>query len=69
MSSYFEQVQGTMNYYWRRDEVFGKLDVHMTDSYLAIRDFASERKINLRNAAYQVAVTRVAKACQERGWI
>ena len=69
VSSYFEQVQGNMNYFWRRDEVFGKLDVHMTDAYLAIRDFAAERDLDLRTAAYQIAVARVAKACQERGWI
>jgi glutamate dehydrogenase len=69
VSSYFEQVQGNMNYYWRRDEVFGKLDVHMTDAYLAIRDFAEERSIDLRTAAYHVAVSRVTQACKERGWI
>ncbi len=69
VSNYFEQVQGNMNYYWRRDEVFGKLDVHMTDAYLAIRDFATDRKLDLRDAAYQIAVTRVSKACHERGWI
>ena len=28
--SYFEQVQGNMNYYWEKDEVLGKLDVKMT---------------------------------------
>ncbi len=67
--SYFEQVQGNMNYYWRRDEVLGKLDVHMTDAYLAVSEFAEDRKIDLRDAAYQIAVTRVTKACQERGWI
>jgi glutamate dehydrogenase len=69
VSSYFEQVQGNMNYYWRRDEVLGKLDVHMTDAYLAIRSFAEEREIDLRSAAYQIAVTRVTQACKERGWI
>jgi glutamate dehydrogenase (NAD(P)+) len=69
VSNYFEQVQGNMNYYWGRDEVFGKLDVHMTNAYLAMRDFAKERDLDLRDAAYQIAVTRVTKACQERGWI
>jgi glutamate dehydrogenase (NAD(P)+) len=69
VSNYFEQVQGNMNYYWGRDEVFGKLDVHMTNAYLAMRDFAKQRDLDLRDAAYQIAVTRVTKACQERGWI
>ncbi len=67
--SYFEQVQGAMNYYWRRDEVLGKLDVHMTDAYLAVREVARKEALDLRKAAYRIAVSRVAQACQERGWV
>lgn len=67
--SYFEQVQSNMNYYWKRDEVLGKLDVHMTSAYLDLSDFARSRKMHLRNAAYLVAVERVVQACQERGWV
>jgi glutamate dehydrogenase (NAD(P)+) len=67
--SYFEQVQGSMNYYWRRDEVLGKLDVHMTDAYLAVREVAQKDGVDLREAAYRIAVSRVAQACQERGWV
>jgi glutamate dehydrogenase len=67
--SYFEQVQGNMNYYWSREEVLGKLDVQMTDAYVGVRDFAKERQSDLRSAAYRIAVDRVARACQERGWI
>jgi len=67
--SYFEQVQGNMNYYWRRDEVLGKLDVHMTDAFLAVSNLAMENKLDLRDAAYMIAVSRVAQACQERGWV
>lgn len=67
--SYFEQVQGNMNYYWRRDEVLGKLDVHMTDAYVAVSELARENKLDLRDAAYMIAVSRVAQACQERGWV
>ena len=35
--SYFEQVQGNMNYYWERDEVLGKLDVKMTAAFNAVQ--------------------------------
>ena len=66
--SYFEQVQGNMNYYWQRDEVLGKLDVQMTDAYLDVSQVARNNKLSLRDAAYQIAVNRVAQACQERGW-
>jgi glutamate dehydrogenase (NAD(P)+) len=58
-----------MNYYWKRDEVLGKLDVHMTSAYLDLNEFAHSRKLPLRDAAFLVAVERVARACQERGWV
>jgi glutamate dehydrogenase (NAD(P)+) len=67
--SYFEQVQSNMNYYWKRDEVLGKLDVHMTSAYIDVSEFARSHKISLRDAAYIIAVERVARACQERGWV
>ena len=66
--SYFEQVQGNMNYYWRQDEVLGKLDVQMTDAYLAVREQMRQAALDLRDAAHLIAVTRVARASQERGW-
>jgi glutamate dehydrogenase len=67
--SYFEQVQSNMNYYWKRDEVLGKLDVHLSSIYIDLSNFAVDRKIPLRDAVYLVAVDRVAIACQERGWV
>ena len=67
--SYFEQVQSNMNYYWRRDEVFGKLDVQMTSSYLDVSEFARENKLSLRKAALIMSVKRVAQACIDRGWV
>ncbi len=67
--SYFEQVQSNMNYYWKRDEVLGKLDVHITSAYLDLVEFAHSRKLPLRDAAYLVAIDRVIHACQERSWV
>ncbi len=67
--SYFEQVQSNMNYYWERDEVLGKLDIKMTAAYLAVSDLARKRKLYMRDAAYVIAINRVAQACKERGWI
>ena len=67
--SYFEQVQSNMNYYWKRDEVLGKLDVHLSSIYIDLSNIANARKAPLRDAVYLVAVDRVVRACQERGWI
>jgi glutamate dehydrogenase len=67
--SYLEQVQSNMNYYWRAEEVFGKLDVQMTSAYIEVSDFSKKHHLNLRDAAHVIAVERVARACQERGWV
>ena len=67
--SYFEQVQSNMNYYWSKDEVFGKLDVKMTSAFLSVSEFAQKRKLYMRDAAYMIAISRVAQACRDRGWV
>ena len=67
--SYFEQVQSNMNYYWEMDEVLGKLDVKMTAAYIAVSELARKQKLYMRDAAYVVAINRVAAACRDRGWV
>lgn len=67
--SYFEQVQSNMNYYWERDEVLTKLDQKMTSAFHAVNDVARQRNIFMRDAAYVVAINRVASACRNRGWV
>jgi glutamate dehydrogenase (NAD(P)+) len=67
--SYFEQVQCNMNYYWERDEVLTKLDTKMTSAFHAVADVARKKKLYMRDAAYVIAVNRVAQACKDRGWV
>ncbi len=67
--SYFEQVQCNMNYFWEMDEVLGKLDLKMTSAYRAVSELARKRKLYMRDAAYVVAINRVAEACRTRGWV
>lgn len=67
--SYFEQVQSNMNYYWEKDEVLSKLDIKMTSAFIAVSDFAKEDNLSMRDAAYVISVDRVARACQDRGWV
>ncbi len=67
--SYFEQVQSNMNYYWEKEEVLGKLDVKMTSAFLAVSELARKKKIYMRDAAYMIAIDRVARACKDRGWV
>jgi glutamate dehydrogenase (NAD(P)+) len=67
--SYFEQVQGNSNYYWSGDEVLHKLDSWMTDAFKTVHERAGDEEVSLRDAAYLIAVDRVARACRERGWV
>jgi glutamate dehydrogenase (NAD(P)+) len=67
--SYFEQVQSNMNYYWEKDEVLAKLDVKMTSAFVAVSELARRRELFTRDAAYMIAIDRVARACKDRGWV
>jgi len=67
--SYFEQVQGSANAYWRRDQVFHELDERLRAAFRAVHDMADHGEMTLRDAAYLIAVDRVAKACRARGWV
>lgn len=67
--SYFEQVQSNMNYFWEKDEVLGKLDLKMTSAFQSVVDLSKKRKLYMRDAAYLIAINRVAQACKERGWV
>jgi glutamate dehydrogenase (NAD(P)+) len=67
--SYFEQVQSNANDYWEKDEVLGKLDVKMTAAFVAVHELARRRGLSMRDAAYLIAVGRVAQACHDRGWV
>jgi len=67
--SYFEQVQSNSNYYWEKDEVLSKLDLKMTSAFAAVSDLARRQKLYMRDAAYVISISRVAKACRDRGWV
>jgi len=67
--SYFEQVQNTYNYYWSLDMVHQRLDEKMTRAFHGVYEMSRREQVNMRQAAYLVAVARVAEACKLRGWV
>jgi len=67
--SYFEQVQSNQNYYWTKEEVLGKLDNKMTDAFYKVWELSKRKNVRISDAAYMIAVQRVAEACKLRGWI
>jgi glutamate dehydrogenase len=67
--SYFEQVQSNQNYYWTKEEVLGKLDNKMTNAFYHVWELSKRKKIRMSDAAYMIAISRVADACKLRGWV
>ncbi|MCD4750421.1 MAG: Glu/Leu/Phe/Val dehydrogenase [Thermoanaerobaculales bacterium] len=66
--SYFEQVQCNTNFFWPKEEVLERLDQKMTLAFHAVTDLAEETDEFMRDAAYMIAIQRVATACHLRGW-
>jgi len=67
--SYFEQVQCNMNYFWEKKEVLDRLDDKMTWAFRAVNELARKRSLYMRDAAYVIAIDRVAQAVKSRGWV
>lgn len=67
--SYFEGVQNDMNYYWTHDEVLERLDTKITLAFNSVVEMAEGEGVRLRDAAYMVAIDRVVKAMELRGWL
>ncbi|HPH97782.1 MAG TPA: Glu/Leu/Phe/Val dehydrogenase [Anaerolineaceae bacterium] len=68
-TSYFEGVQNDMNFYWTKEEVLQKLDTKMTQAFHSVVEMSTNEKVYMRDAAYMVAIARVVKAMELRGWI
>ena len=66
--SYFEWVQDLANYFWTEDEVNERLDRVITKAFQEVWDMHEKHKCNMREAAYMVAVKRVADATTTRGF-
>jgi glutamate dehydrogenase/leucine dehydrogenase len=66
--SYFEWVQNNYNFYWTEEEVNTKLDHIITRAFHEVWDMHDKYKCNMRDAAYLVAVKRVADATKLRGF-
>ena len=65
--SYFEWVQNREGYYWSEDVVITRLREVMIRAFNNVLQYARQHGVNMRTAAYMVAIDRVAAVHRLRG--
>jgi len=65
--SYFEWVQNLQAFFWEEDDINRRLEDLMRRAYDTVQDIAVSKQVTLRQAAYSLAVGKVAEATQVRG--
>jgi glutamate dehydrogenase (NAD(P)+) len=64
--SYFEWAQNVQQFQWRHERVIEELERKMRSAYASVRSVSKEKKIDLRTAAFVLAVQRVGRAALSR---
>jgi glutamate dehydrogenase (NADP+) len=65
--SYFEWVQNRSGLYWTVEEVHHRLHEIMAKQFNAVYDLMIEKKIDMRTAAYVLALNRIGEAVASQG--
>lgn len=65
--SYFEWVQDREGYFWQEDVVNQRLREVMIRSFHNVREYSEQHRVNMRTAAYMLAIDRVAAVHKLRG--
>jgi len=66
-TSYFEWVQDRHGYFWELEEVNTRLEKKMVEAFDAVLQTSLKYNVDLRTAAYIVAISRVGTVTQMRG--
>jgi len=66
-TSYFEWVQDRHGYFWEESEVNQRLEAKMVEAFHDVLQTSIKYKVDLRTAAYVVAINRVATVTRMRG--
>jgi glutamate dehydrogenase (NAD(P)+) len=66
-ASYFEWVQDRYGYFWTEQEVNDRLEAKMSEAFSAVLKTALKYRVDLRTAAYMVAIERVGTVIKMRG--
>ena len=65
--SYFEWVQGLISFFWSEKEILERLERLMRDAFEHVWQASRTQHIDMRTAAYTIAIQRVVDAVEARG--
>ncbi len=65
--SYFEYIQDIHAYFWTLERVYREMKRIMLEALEKVWNLSNEKKVSLRNAAYMIAISSVAKTHELRG--
>jgi glutamate dehydrogenase (NAD(P)+) len=66
-ASYFEWVQDRHGYFWTEKEVNERLEAKICEAFDAVLQMSLKYRVDMRTAAYIVAISRVATVTKMRG--
>jgi glutamate dehydrogenase (NAD(P)+) len=64
--SYFEWVQNIQHFRWELDRIRNELSTYMRNAYRSVADVARQHQVDLRTAAFILAIGRVREAAMSR---
>lgn len=68
LASYFEWAQNIQQFPWNRETLIERLEERLAHAYGAVVARSTDEGIDLRTAAYEMAVARVLRAVELRGF-
>ncbi len=68
VASYFEWAQNIQQFPWDRETVIKRMEDRLLNAYEAVRSSVVSSRVDMRTAAYDVAVRRVLRAIELRGF-
>ena len=67
IGSYFEWLQNRNGELWHLDDILTKLEKTLGSTFRKVTDYSEENRVDMRTAAFSIAIERIEKAYTLRG--